>query len=146
MVEIKLEIIFLLLVFYKRNSKKMLVMTWLLMWLNERVATLNATSQLLVLYRWHQMYVGHLHILLLFFFPIFFNLHMCHFGVHMLQNTGSKYQINPCQWITETHVLFSHWYKILLKFSHFEWKMFSSIYFLGKGYKHTILFLLFHVF
>ena len=36
---------------YKRNSEKMLVMTWLLMWLNERVATLNATSQFLVLYR-----------------------------------------------------------------------------------------------
>ena len=36
---------------YKRNSGKMLVMTWLLMWLNEKVATLNATSQLLVLYR-----------------------------------------------------------------------------------------------
>ena len=37
---------------YKRNSEKMLVMTWLLMWLNERVATLNSTSQLLVLYRY----------------------------------------------------------------------------------------------
>ena len=39
---------------YKRNSeeKKMLVMTWLLMWLNERVATLNATFQLLILYRY----------------------------------------------------------------------------------------------
>ena len=36
---------------YKRNSEKMLVMTWLLMWLNKNVATLNATSQLLVLYR-----------------------------------------------------------------------------------------------
>ena len=51
MVEIRLGIIFLLLVFYKRNSEKMLVMTWLLMWLNERVATLNVMSQLLVLYR-----------------------------------------------------------------------------------------------
>ena len=36
---------------YNRNSGKMLIMTWLLMWLNEKVATLNATSQLLVLYR-----------------------------------------------------------------------------------------------
>ena len=36
---------------YKRNSEKMLVMTWLLMWFNKKVATLNATSQLLVLYR-----------------------------------------------------------------------------------------------
>ena len=35
---------------YKRNSEKMLVMIWLLMRLNEKVATLNATSQLLVLY------------------------------------------------------------------------------------------------
>ena len=34
---------------YKRNSEKMLVMTWLLMWLNKSVATLNTTFHLLVL-------------------------------------------------------------------------------------------------
>ena len=55
MVEIKLEIISILkfrkcILNYKRNSGKMLIMIWLLMWLNERVVTLNATSQLLVLY------------------------------------------------------------------------------------------------
>ena len=31
-------------------------MTWLLMWFNERVATLNATSQLLILYRFEDVY------------------------------------------------------------------------------------------
>ena len=33
------------------NSGKKMVITWQLMWLNLKVATLNATLQLLVLYR-----------------------------------------------------------------------------------------------
>ena len=62
MKEIGLRIIFFLLGFLnleklflycKTNSrkKKKRVMTWLLMWLNLSVATLNATLQLLVIYR-----------------------------------------------------------------------------------------------
>ena len=56
-----LEIIFFLLVFLNlrklilncmTNSGKRMVMTWQLMWLNLSVATLNATLQLLVIYRY----------------------------------------------------------------------------------------------
>ena len=57
-----LEIIFFLLVFLNlrklilncmTNSGKRMVMTWQLMWLNLSVATLNATLQLLVIYRFY---------------------------------------------------------------------------------------------
>ena len=57
-----LEIIFFLLVFLnlrklilncRTNSRKRMVMTWQLMWLNLSVATLNATLQLLVIYRFY---------------------------------------------------------------------------------------------
>ena len=36
---------------YRTNSGKRMVMTWQLMWLNLSIATLNATLQLLVIYR-----------------------------------------------------------------------------------------------
>ena len=58
--EIGLGIIFFLLGFlnleklflnYMTNSRKKMVMTWLLMWLNLSVATLNVTLQLLVIYK-----------------------------------------------------------------------------------------------
>ena len=55
-----LGIIFFLLVFLnlrklifncRKNSRKRMVMTWQLMWLNLSIATLNATLQFLVIYR-----------------------------------------------------------------------------------------------
>ena len=61
MKEIRLRIIFFLLgilnlekKFFncRKNLGKKLVMTWLLMWLNLSVATLNTTLQLLVIYRY----------------------------------------------------------------------------------------------
>ena len=57
-----LEIIFFLLVFLnlrklilncRTNSGKRMIMTWQLIWLNLSVATLNATLQLLVIYRFY---------------------------------------------------------------------------------------------
>ena len=57
----KLRIIFFLLVFLnlgklilncRTNSRKRMIMTWQLMWLNLSVATLNTTYQLLVINRW----------------------------------------------------------------------------------------------
>ena len=60
MKEIRLRIIFFLLGFLnlekqilncRTNLGKELVMTWLLMWLNLSVVTLNTTLQLLVIYR-----------------------------------------------------------------------------------------------
>ena len=55
-----LRIIFFLLVFlnlrklilnYRKNLGKRMVMTWQLMWLNQSITTLNTTLQLLVIYR-----------------------------------------------------------------------------------------------
>ena len=40
---------------YGKNLEKRREMTWLLTWLNESVATLNATLQLLVIYRLHEI-------------------------------------------------------------------------------------------
>ena len=57
-----LGIIFFLLVFLnlrklilncRTNSGKRMIMTWQLIWLNLSVATLNATLQLLVIYRFY---------------------------------------------------------------------------------------------